>query len=437
MVEEKNKQELKRVLGTWDLVAFAIMTMVPIAPMGIYGVIAVVSHGHVPLAYTLAAVAMYFTAWGYAQFALRYPEAGSVYAYVRESVGFHAGFLAGWSILLDYILVPALVIMVSALWLEALTSISMIWWALLFIVLATFMNVLGIQLTSRAAWILFVFELFVLIAFIIVAIYKITTTPGLSFTLSPFYNPNDFSLHAVLAGTSIAVLSFLGFDIMTTLAEETIEARKNVSRAVRIVIPLVALMFVLQTYLGAVVHPGYEFADPDVAFFEITKEVGGNWLQMLAVLGTVLAWGIGDTMAAQAGISRVLFSMGRQGHLPKIFARIHPQYKTPYVATIFVALITGPLIYLLTLKDITSLVNFGALTSFIAMHLSLGYIFLTKERKPLAVIMPAIGFIVTAAVWWGLDKLAKELGFIWLILGFIYLAIITRGFRVKTTLPID
>ncbi|KUK08020.1 MAG: Amino acid transporter [Caldanaerobacter subterraneus] len=224
---------------------------------------------------------------------------------------------------------------------------------------------------------------------------------------------------------------------MTTLAEETVEARKNVSRAVRIVIPLVALMFVLQTYLGAVVHPGYKFADPDVAFFEITKEVGGNWLQMLAVLGTVLAWGIGDTMAAQAGISRVLFSMGRQGHLPKIFARIHPQYKTPYVATIFVALITGPLIYLLTLKDITSLVNFGALTSFIAMHLSLGYIFLAKEKKPLAVIMPAIGFIVTAAVWWGLDKLAKELGFAWLILGFIYLAIITRGFRVKTTLPID
>ena len=99
---------------------------------------------------------------------------------------------------------------------------------------------------------------------------------------------------------------------MTTLAEETVEARKNVSRAVRIVFPLVALMFVLQTYLGAVVHPGYEFTDPDIAFFEITKEVGGNRLQMLAVLGTVLAWGIGDTMAAQAGISRVLFSMGRQ-----------------------------------------------------------------------------------------------------------------------------
>lgn len=429
--------ELKRVLRIWDLIAFAIMTMVPIAPMGIYGVVAGLSKGHVPLAYTIAAFAMFFTAWGYGQFALRYPEAGSVYAYVREAVGSHIGFIAGWVILLDYVLIPALVILVSALWLQALTGVPMILWAAVFIVVATVLNVRGIELTARGAMVLFLIEVFVLVVFLVVGVYRIAVDRGLSFALAPFYNPTEFTLGAVLAGTSIAVLSFLGFDIMTTLAEETIEARKVVSRAVLLVIPLVAFMFVSQTYIGAVVHPGYEFADPDVAFYDIAREVGGTPLQMLALLGTVLAWGVGDTLAAQAGISRVLFSMGRQGHLPAFFSTLHPRYKTPYVSTIIVALITAPLVYVLTLKDITSLVNFGALTAFAMMHLALVYLFVKRERRFAPVVMPVVGFLITAAVWSGLDIPAKTLGLVWVVVGLAYLAYITKGFRVKTIIPVD
>jgi amino acid transporter len=437
-VEEKEKAgQLKRVLKMRDLIAFAIMTMVPIAPMGIYGIVAVLSKGHVPLAYAIGAVAMFFTAWGYGQFAMRFPEAGSVYAYVRETLGYNIGFVAGWVILLDYVLIPALVILVSALWLEALTGISMIVWATVFIVTATVLNVLGVELTARASMALFLFEDFVLVAFIAAAVYKIVTTPGLSFNLAPFYNPTEFSWDAVLSGTSVAVLSFLGFDIMTTLAEETIEARKVVSRAVVLVIPIIASMFILQTYLAAVIHPGYSFESTDVAFYYIAEEVGGKGLQLLTLLGTVLAWGVGDTLAAQAGISRVLFSMGRQGHLPRIFSKVHPKYKTPYVSTIFVAILTAPLVYLLTLKDLSSVVNFGALTAFAIMHIALIYRFTKVEKKSLLALMPAVGFIITAAIWYGLDIYAKELGFAWLALGVVYLAYITRGFKVKTIIPIE
>ncbi|MGC9114843.1 MAG: APC family permease [Fervidicoccaceae archaeon] len=437
-MEEKEKAgQLKRVLKMRDLIAFAIMTMVPIAPMGIYGIVAVLSKGHVPLAYAIGAVAMFFTAWGYGQFAMRFPEAGSVYAYVRETLGYNIGFVAGWVILLDYVLIPALVILVSALWLEALTGISMIVWATVFIVIATVLNVLGVELTARASMALFLFEDFVLVAFIAVAVYKIVTTPGLSFNLAPFYNPTEFSWDAVLSGTSVAVLSFLGFDIMTTLAEETIEARKVVSRAVVLVIPIIASMFILQTYLAAVIHPGYSFESTDVAFYYIAEEVGGKGLQLLTLLGTVLAWGVGDTLAAQAGISRVLFSMGRQGHLPRIFSKVHPKYKTPYVSTIFVAILTAPLVYLLTLKDLSSVVNFGALTAFAIMHIALIYRFTKVEKKSLLALMPAVGFIITAAIWYGLDIYAKELGFAWLALGVVYLAYITRGFKVKTIIPIE
>ncbi|MGB3995684.1 MAG: APC family permease, partial [Acetomicrobium sp.] len=347
------------------------------------------------------------------------------------------GFIAGWTILLDYILIPALVILVSALWLEALTGIPMMIWALLFIITATVTNVLGIELTAKAANVLFYFEVFVLIVFLVAAIHKITTDPALSFSLRAFYNPETFNFKYVLSGTSVAVLSFLGFDIMTTLAEETLEARKVVSKAVVLVIPIIGIMFVSQTYLGAIIHPGYEFADPDVAFYYIASEAGGRWLQILVVFGTILAWGVGDTIAAQAGISRVLYSMGRQGHLPRIFSKLHPTRQTPYVSTIIVALITIPLLYLLTLKDISSLVNFGALTSFALMHVALAYRLVKVEHKPLSIVMPIIGFCITAVVWYGLDVLAKSVGIVWIIVGVIYLAFITRGFKVKTILPVD
>jgi len=435
--DKQRKEQLKRVLRMRDLIAFAIMTMVPIAPMGIYGIVAMLSRGHVPLCYALGAVAMFFTAWGYGQFALRFPEAGSVYAYVRETLGHNIGFLAGWLILLDYVLIPALVILVSALWLEALTGISLIVWATIFIVFATVLNVLGVELTAKASMALFLFEDFVLVAFVAAAIYKIATDPPLSFTLAPFYNPSEFSWGAVLSGTSVAVLSFLGFDIMTTLAEETIEARKVVSRAVVLVIPIIASMFILQTYLAAVVHPGYSFDSPDVAFFYIAEEAGGRPIQLLTLIGTVLAWGVGDTLAAQAGISRVLFSMGRQGHLPRFFAKVHPKYKTPYVSTVIVALITAPLVYLLTLKDLSSVVNFGALSAFAVMHIALAYRFIKLEKKTLLSLVPFVGFLITAAIWYGLDIYAKELGFAWLAVGIAYLAYITRGFKVRTVIPIE
>lgn len=433
---QEQKQELKRVLRMRDLIAFAIMTMVPIAPMGIYGIVASLSNGFVPLAYAIAAVAMFFTAWTYGQFALRFPEAGSAYAYVRETLGPHIGFITGWTILLDYILIPALVILVSALWLQELTGIPMLVFALLFVIMSTILNILGVEMTARSSMALFLFEDFVLLVFIAAAVYKVATTPGLSFSLDPFYNPSNFDWNAIISGTSVAVLSFLGFDIMTTLAEETIEARKVVSRAVVLVIPIIAAMFIAQTYLAASVHPGYQFDNPDVAFYYIAEEAGGEPVKLLCLLGTVLAWGVGDTIAAQAGISRILYSMGRQGHVPKLFAKVHPRYKTPYVATIFVALITMPLLALLTLKDLSSLVNFGALTAFLLMHVSLIYRFIKLEKKPVFAVMPALGFIVTGWVWYGLDIMAKELGFVWIAVGIAYLAYITRGFKVKTILPV-
>ena len=432
-----SESNLQREFGTWDLVAFAVMTMVPIAPMGIYGVIAVLGKGHVPLIYLLAAVAMSFTAWGYGQFARRYPSSGSVYSYVGETFGPSVGFVAGWAILLDYLLVPGLVILVSALWLKQYTGISIYVWALVFIVPMTLLNIRGISMTKRATQVLFVFEVVVFGIFSLVAVYKILTTPSLHFTLNPFFGTKPFSFNIILAGASVAVLSFLGFDVMTTLAEESREAQRSVSRAAVLVIPIIAFFFVSQTYLAAVIHPAHNFQNTDVAFYFIARETGGRWLQFLTLAGTVAAWGFGDTLAAQAGVSRILMAMGREGHLPHFFAKIHPKYRTPYISILIVAVLTLALVYVMTLQSLSSVVNFGALSAFALMNISLAYHFVRSESRSVMAVLPTIGFFLVGAIWWGLDLLAKEIGVVWMAFGVLYLAYITNGFRSEATMPGD
>lgn len=428
-------ESLNRTMGTWDLVAFAVMTMVPIAPMGIYGVVAATGKGHVPLIYLLGALGMSFTAWGYGQYSKRFPSAGSVYAYVSKSFGSHVGFIAGWSILLDYVLIPGLVILVAALWLKQFTGISIFVWGAVFVVSMTALNIIGIEMTKQATRVLFVFEIFVFAVFSLDAVYKILTTPSLHFTLKPFYNSSTFQFHFILAGTSIAVLSFLGFDVMTTLAEESVEARKSVSRAAIITIPVIAFFFVVQTYLGEVIHPGYQFQNQSVAFYFIARQTGGTWLRDLCLAGTVAAWGFGDTLAAQAGVSRVLMAMGREGHLPSFFSKLHPKYKTPYISILIVACVTLALVYVMTLTSLSSVVNFGALTAFALMNASLAYYFIKEESRYWIAIVPIIGFLLMASIWSGLDNKALEVGIAWLVIGIVYLALITSGFRESASLP--
>ena len=131
--------------------------------------------------------------------------------------------------------------------------------------------------------------------------------------------------------------------------------------------------------------PGYEFADPDVAFFYIATEAGAMATNLIVLFCSCM--GRGDTIAAQADI-RVLYSMGNRDTSENIF-EIAPYRKTPYVSTIIVALITIPL--LLYAQDISSR-NFGALIVAL-MHVALAYRLVKVEHKPLSIVMPIIGFV--------------------------------------------
>lgn len=228
------KQELHRALTFKDLLIYGMVFMVPIAPMGVYGFVSNASFGMVPLVYLVGIIAMVFTALSYSQMSREFPLAGSVYTYVQRGINPHIGFLAGWMILIDYILVPALLYSFGGLWINSLVpSIPIFVWVLFFVVFNTLVNARGIVMAARANFVLLGFELLALLIFIGYAL-KFVFVDGLGtggFSLEPLYQPEHLDIGFIATAASIAVLSFLGFDGISTLSEETKNPRKTVGRA--------------------------------------------------------------------------------------------------------------------------------------------------------------------------------------------------------------
>ncbi|MEW6726602.1 MAG: APC family permease [Bacillota bacterium] len=432
------KQELKRALSFSDLLIYGMVFMVPIAPMGIYGYVADVSNGMAPLAYAIGVVAMIFTAWSYARMSHAFPIAGSVYSYASRGIHPSVGFFAGWAILLDYILTPALVYLVAGYALQEMLPILPFWgWIAVFVVVNTAVNLRGIEMTARTNIGLLIFELFTLVAFIVVAFIAVMKGVGAgAFTIDPIWKPEGFSINMVMAATSLAVLSFLGFDAISTLSEEAKNPRKIVPRATVVALILVGSLFIAQTYLAGLIIPDHTtFDNLDTAFYAVAQAAGGDWLRYLCALATAIAWGIGDGLVAQAAISRLLFSMARDKIMPGALAKVHPTFKTPYVSTIFVALLAITVGALIPIDKLTSMVNFGALTGFMFLHVSVvSHYIIRQKQTDLASILkylaaPGLGFSIIFYVWISLQPEAKTLGFIWLAVGLLYGAYKTNFFR--------
>jgi amino acid transporter len=433
---------LKRTLSTRDLVIFGMIFMVPIAPYSVFGFVWHDARGMVPLAYLVGLVGMFFTAMSYAAMSRAFPIAGSVYSYAQRGLHEIAGFFSGWLILLDYILVPALLYIVSAVALRPLFPGAPQWaWLLGFIGFNAVVNLVGIQFTARVNLYLLAMQLVTLGLFVIlglIALYSGLGAGGLTF--KPVYDPGVFSIATVAGATSIAVLSFLGFDGISTLSEETGGGRNSVGRATLLALLLVGALFIVQTWIATDLARGMQFTSPETAFYEITERAGGVWLRRITIGAVVIASGIANAMVAQAAVSRVLFAMARDGKLPAVLAKIHPRFKTPYVSTLLVAcvsLVVG-VVFSTRLDDLSRIVNFGALTGFLLLHLSVINHFFLRQRSGdwlRHLLFPLAGFVVIAYVIFEMDTAAKIMGACWVICGIVYYLVLT--FMLKKPVAID
>jgi amino acid transporter len=425
------KEQLSRVLKTRDLIIFGMIFMVPIAPFGVFGFVWNEAKGMVPLAYLLGLVGMFFTALSYAAMSRAFPLAGSVYTYAHRGLHEIAGFFSGWLILLDYILVPSLLYLISAVALRPIFPAVPAWvWLAGFISFNAIANLLGIEFTARVNRYMLIMELVTLGLFVILgltALYGGVGAGGL--TLKPIYDPQVFSWATVAGATSIAVLSFLGFDGISTLAEESRGKLDAVGRATVLSLVLIGALFMLQTWIATDLARGMRFTSADTAFYEVAERAGGAWLRLVTILATVIASAIANAMAAQAAVSRILFAMARDGKLPAVLAKVHPRYKTPYVSTLAVALVSllVGLSFAERLDDLSRVVNFGALSGFVLLHLSVisHYFFRQRSGDWLRhLIFPLTGLAILVYVLYEMDRAAKILGGCWVAIGVLYYLVV-------------
>jgi amino acid transporter len=339
--------------------------------------------------------------------------------------------------------VPSLLYLFSAVALRPVFPAVPAWiWLAAFISFNAAVNFVGIQFTARVNRYMLIMELVVLALFVSIGLLALYGGEGAGhLTLKPIYDPKVFSLGTIVGATSIAVLSFLGFDGISTLSEENRGGKDAVGRATVLSLLLVGALFMLQTWIATDLSAGIHFSSPETAFYEVAERAGGAWLRIVTIIATVIATAIANAMAAQAAVSRILFAMARDGKLPAILAKVHPRYKTPYVSTLVVAgisLLVG-LLFAARVDDLTRIVNFGALTGFVLLHLSVINHYLIRRRSGdwlRHLIFPVIGLVIIVYVLYEMDRAAKLLGLAWILIGVLYYLLLTLWLKKPVALKI-
>lgn len=433
-----NTQGLKRVLRTRDLVIFGLIFISPNSAQSLFGGLTVTSGGHGVLSIFVGLVAMIFTALSYGKMASIVPKAGSTYSYAAHSLNPSFGFIAGWAILLDYLIFPMLVFKLSSLFaIELLTFIPL--WLMLLIVMVpmTYFNFLGTKMSARLNAFMLVLKLGSVFLFVGFAIYYLFYFDGVSGVVNfkGVLDTETFSMNSLIAGTSIAVLSYIGFDAITALSEDAKVDGKAVGRAAIITCFISAVLIGAQVYFATLIqHKMEAFKSVDTAFYEIATTIGGSGLAAATTIILVLT-AAATALAGQASGSRVLFSMGRDKVMPAFLSYLHPKHKTPVYSILILAVLGYFGALLIPMKVFFVIVVFGALVGFLFVNVSVIIEFYVKrkERKGMGFfsnfLSPLLGILVCLYILVGMESIGQVVGISWLALGVLVLAIKTKGFQ--------
>lgn len=430
--------QMKPTLSLGQVVLFGLAYMTPIIVLGTFGVLATLTEGAVSGAYIAALVAMLFTAHSYGRMASAYPVAGSAYAYVRHAIDDRLGFIAGWVILLDYLFLPMVIWLIGAAYLHsAFPAVPTALWLLAFIGVTTAINILGLRLASAVNGVMMLIQLLVLVAFVGLCMHYVLGDPSQPFwSLTPFLGAESASLPLLMAGAAVACYSFLGFDAVTTLTEETKAPQRTLPRAVLLITLCGGLIFVVVSYFVQLAAPGTDFANPDAAAYEIARNIGGDIFVSLFLIGLVVGQ-FASGIAAQASGGRLLYAMGRDGVLPRRLLGRLGRFNTP-VGGLCLSGAVALLALTLDVLSAASFINFGAFTAFALVNLAVIFQYYLKGQRRHGLdafwflLCPLVGLGAILWLMFSLDGTAITLGGLWLACGLGWLAWLTRGFRQPT-----
>ncbi len=424
---------LKRVLGLPALVLYGIILIQPTAPMPLFGAAAVKGQGHVVTLVLIGMVAMLFTAISYGRMANAYPSAGSAYTYVSREIHPSLGYLVGWGMIFDYVMNP----IICVIWCSeaARNILALPFWiyAVFFALVFTGMNLRGIEASSRTNAIVAGGLGLVIILFFGAAVHYLWFHPpgGVSGWTRPFYDPQTFSFRTVSGGAALAVLTYIGFDGISTLSEEVHNPRRNILLATVLVCLVIGLLSAFQVYAAQLIWPELSFPKLETAFADVARRAGGFWLFHVVNLALLIA-SIGSGAGAHLGAGRLLYGMGRDNAIPKkFFGAINVRTRVPSNNIIMIGIITLIGTFVVTYDLGAEMLNFGALIAFMGVNASsfVRYFLRAEQRTAGSLLFPMLGFMICLYLWLSLGWVAKIAGLVWLSMGLLYGAWRTSWFR--------
>lgn len=432
--------ELRRTLTLWHVVFLGLAFMSPFAVFDVFGIVTAVSGGHVPTAYIVVALSILFTALSYGKMVRVYPFAGSAYTYTRRTMASGLGFLVGWAALLQFLFYPMINALLADIYLSSMFPDMPSWvWVVGLITIITIMSIAGVKISVSANNLMVIFQILIVAIFVILTVRAIITGDTGQFSIQPFFS-SSMTIPAVFAG---AALCAFGFESVATLAEDTIDPKKNIPRGIVLVVVIGGLFFVTVTYFMQSLFPDVasiqsitddiEGASPAIAHY-----IGGIFFQSVFLAGAVVSV-IASGLSGQISGSRLVYAMGRDGVFfsKKFFGYIHPRLKTPVNSILFTGILALTAV-LLTLDTALSLLNFGAFTAATFVNLSVIFYYFKKLKTRTIkmiigyIVFPVLGLAMNIYLWFSLDVRAMVMGLLWVALGFVYLLYLTRFFTKET-----
>ncbi|WP_308117508.1 APC family permease [Streptomyces anatolicus] len=420
-------------LGLLSITVFGLAYMAPATVVTIFGVISAASHGTAPMAFFIATVAMTLTALSYGKLARRFPTSGSVYTYARRTLGPRSGFLAGWVLLLDYFFLPMVAWLIQATYMHAqLTFLPMWGWLVAVIVATTLVNALGIVIADQVNKVLLGLTALGLLALVTACLLQLDEASSGAGSRALWNEASSLSTSA--AAAAVAAYAFLGFDALSTLGEEAREPRRDIPRGIVLTVLVGGAVFCAVSLLMQWLHPGGEFENEDAGGYEVVATVGPTYLADL-VSAVIIVGGLASCVAIQAGTSRLLYAMGRDGVLPhRVFGYLHPRLHTP-LFNLGLVMAVGLFAVLLSLTTAASFINFGAFLAFTLVNVCVIATWWHNYREGTKtafthLVLPLAGAVVDLYLLSRLNQTALLLGISWLVLGLVYLCVLTRGLRV-------
>jgi putrescine importer len=448
--ELQEETKLHRVLSLKDLIIYGLILIQPVAALPLFGHANDISRGHAVTCILIAMFGMIFTAISYGRMANLYPVAGSAYTYVSKGIHSYVGFIAGWSMFMDYMFVPIICVIYSAITANHLVSfVPYRVWLIIFAASFTLLNLKGLKIAAITNWILMIIMSIVVFYFMGAAIWHVSAQNGLKslFSLQPFYNPSTFSFNSIASASALAALTYIGFDGVTTLSEEVNNPRRNVLLAAVLTCVITGIWSGAQIYLAQLSWPDWNSFTTglqtevarnnalDTAIMTVAHRVGGFTLDVSLTIVLMLA-SVGSGITAQIGASRLLYGMGRDGAIPrKIFAHLDKKHFTPDYNVMLIGAITLLSALLFNYEECARLINFGAFFAFMGVNIaSIRKHYFGAEKKTARSFMinflpGAIGFCMCLIIWLNLPVKTFLIGGGWMLAGIIYLGVRTKGFR--------